>query len=117
MSSHRDRASWSRDEVDCLDWLPTPSEYEHAHELAVLAVLVANLDVVAMVLLAENREIGDDDRPAWRPFHPTVPAAERVLRDIDRIRRSLMAYRRAAAPPATTPSADPAPATDEDIPF
>lgn len=111
------RPSWNRDVVDSLDWLPTPPEYEHAHELALLALLVATLDVVTMVLLAENRSIGDDERPAWRPVHPTGPAAENVLRQIDRLRRALAAYRRAAAPPPPDPSGDAAPIGDEDIPF
>ena len=117
MSQHRRRATWSRDECDSLDWLPTHPEYEHAHELALLALLVAALDVVTMVLFAENRSIGDDERPSWRPVHPTVPAAENVLRQIDRLRRALMAYRRAAVPPPPGSSSDTGPVSDDDIPF
>jgi len=117
MSHHRRSASWSGDECDSLDWLPTHPEYEHAHELAILAVLVATLDVVTMVLFAENRSIGDDERPSWRPVHPTVPAAENVLRQIDRLRGALMAYRRAAAPSPPDSCPNTGPVSDDDIPF
>lgn len=101
----------------CLDWLPTFPEYEHCRELAILAVLAATLDLVAMVLLAENREIGDDDRPSWRPLPPTVPAAANVLTQIERLQRALAAYRRAACPPSTGPHPAAAPPPDDDIPF
>ena len=52
-------------------------------------------------------------RPCWRPLPPTVPAAETVLRHLDRLQRALVAYRTAALiPPLPPPPSDP-----DDIPF
>ena len=94
------------------DWFPTLPEYDHAPELGVLAILVGVLDAVSMVMLAPNRELLDDERPYWRPLPPTAPAADTVLRQVDRLRRAVDAYRRVAAPkPAREPP------TDDDIPF
>jgi len=102
--------------------LLTYPEYQHAHELAVLALLLETLDVVTMVVLAENPELGDDDRPSWRPLPPTVPAANILLRQIDRLRRGLLDYWAAALPPPSDLAPDPDPGEPQsdpadDIPF
>jgi hypothetical protein len=95
-------------------WFPTPPDYDHAPELGVLAILVDVLDGVSMIMLAANRELLDDDeRPYWRPLPPTAPAADKLLRQIARLRRAVDAYRRVAAP---KPEADP-PSHDNNIPF
>jgi hypothetical protein len=78
----------------------------------VLAILVATLDVVSTVMLAANLELLDDERPSWRPLPPTAPAADTILRQIDRLRRAVDAYRRVAAP-----RPPPRPPADDDIPF
>jgi len=92
-------------------WFPTPPEYDHAPELGVLAILVDVLEGVSMIMLAANREILDDERPYWRPPPPTVPAADKLLRQIERLRRAVDAYRRVAAPkPQPLPD-------DNNIPF
>ena len=94
-------------------WFPTPPDYDHAPELGVLAILIDVLEGVSMIMLAANRELLDDERPYWRPLPPTAPAADKLLRQIDRLRRAVDAYRRVAAPkPAPEPSPD-----DNNIPF
>jgi hypothetical protein len=101
-----------RPHTPACDWFPTPPEYDHAPELGALAILVGVLDAVSMLLLAANLELTDDERPYWWPLPPTVPAADNVLRQVDRLRRSLDAYRRVALPdPAPEPPAG------DDIPF
>jgi hypothetical protein len=79
-------------------WFPTPPDYDHAPELGVLAILVDVLEGVSMIMLAANRELLDDEPPYWRPLPPTVPAADKLLRQIDRLRRAVDSYRRVAAP-------------------
>jgi hypothetical protein len=96
-----------------LDWLPSPPEYERSPELGVLAILLSILDVVYIALLAANRDLLDDDRPHWSPLGPTAPAADTILRQIDRLRRSVAAYQHAALPPPP----DTSPLADDDIPF
>ena len=97
--------------ASALDWFPTPPEYDHAPELGVLAILVGILEVVSMVMLAANLDLFDDERPYWRPPPPTTPAADNVLRQVDRLRRAVDAYRRVAVPqPPPEPPSD-------DIPF
>jgi hypothetical protein len=98
--------------VAALDWFPTPPDYDRAPELGVLAILVGILDVVAMAMLAANLELTDDERPHWRPLPPTVPAADAVLRQVDRLRRAVDAYRRVALPEPA-----PEPPSGDDIPF
>ena len=96
-----------------LDWFPTPPEYDHAPELGVLAILVGILEGVSMVMLAANLELLDDDEPPyWRPLPPTAPAADNLLRQVDRLRRAINAYRRVALPQPA-----PEPPSDDDIPF
>jgi hypothetical protein len=99
--------------LDPLEYLPSPPEYDHAPELGVLAALLSILDVVFVALLATNRDLLDDERPAWVPLSPTAPAADKVLNQIDRLRRAVQAYRAVALPPP--PAAEPA--ADDDIPF
>jgi hypothetical protein len=95
------------------DWFPSPPEYEHAPELAVLAILVSILESVSMVMLAANRGILDDDqRPYWRPLSPSTAAAEHILQHVDHLRRAVDAYRRIAAP---TP--EPGSPSGDEIPF
>jgi hypothetical protein len=92
-----------------LEWFPTPPEYDQAPELATLAILAGTLDAVSMVILAANPELLDDQpQPYWRPHPPTAPAAENILRQIDRLRRAVHTYRQVAAPkPSPDPTADP----------
>jgi len=98
--------------VSALDWFPTPPDYDHAPELAVLAILVGILEVVSMTMLAANLELLDDERPAWRPLPPTAPAADNLLRQVDRLRRAVDTYRRVALPEPA-----PEPPSGDDIPF
>ena len=98
--------------LDPLEYLPSPPEYDRAPELGVLAALLSILDVVFVALLATNRDLLDDERPTWVPLSPTAPAADKVLNQIDRLRRAVQAYRAVALPP---PAAEPA--ADDDIPF
>ncbi len=93
-------------------WFPTPPDYDHAPELGVLAILVDVLEGVSIIMLAANRELLDDERPDWRPLPPTAPAADKLLRQIDRLRRAVDAYRRVAAP-----KPQPEPPDDNNIPF
>jgi hypothetical protein len=96
-----------------IEWFPTPPEYDHAPELGVLAILAGVLEGVSMVMLAANLELLDDDEPPyWRPPPPTVPAADAILRQVDRLRRAMDAYRRVAVP---APAPEPPP--NDDIPF
>jgi hypothetical protein len=98
--------------LDPLEYLPSPPEYDRAPELGVLAALLSILDVVFVAVLAANRDLLDDERPDWVPLSPTAPAADKVLNQIDRLRRAVLAYRDVALPP---PAAEPA--ADDDIPF
>ncbi len=98
--------------IPARDWFPTPPEYDHAPELGALAILVGVLDAVSMVMLAANLELTDDERPCWRPLPPTAPAADNILRQVDRLRRAVEAYRRVAAPELA-----PEPPSDDNIPF
>jgi hypothetical protein len=99
--------------LDALEYLPSPPEYDRAPELGVLAALLSILDVVFVALLATNRDLLDDERPDWVPLSPTAPAADKVLNQIDRLRRAVQAYRSVALPPP--PAAEPA--ADDGIPF
>jgi hypothetical protein len=101
-------------QLEAFAWWPKPLEYDRAPELAVLALLATALDIVGRTLMVAHPEIGDTDRPFWRPLPPTVPAAECVLRQLDRLQRALVAYRNAALiPPPDPPPPDP----DDDMPF
>jgi hypothetical protein len=65
--------------------------------------LVGASEVVGVVLVLR----------IYSPLPPTVPAAETVLRHLDRLQRALVAYRTAALiPPLPPPPPDP-----DDIPF
>lgn len=99
--------------IPAIEWFPTPPQYHHAPELGVLAILAGVLEGVSMVMLAANLELLDDDEPPyWRPLPPTVPAADAVLCQLDRLRRAVDAYRRVAVP-QLAPEQSP----DDDIPF
>jgi hypothetical protein len=78
----------------------------------VLAILVGILEGVSMVMLAANLELLDHERPYWRPLPPTASAADNILRQADRLRRAINAYRRVAVPKPA-----PEPPSDDDIPF
>jgi hypothetical protein len=93
-------------------WFPSSHEYDCAPELGALAILADVLEAVSLVLFAANRELFDDARPHSRPLPPTVPAADKLLRQIDRLRRAIDAYCRLAAP---TPA--PASPPGDDMPF
>ena len=95
-----------------LDRLPSPPEYEHAPELGVLAILLSILDVTYVALLAANRDLLDDERPYWSPLSPTARPADAILRQIDRLRRAIATYQRAALP--THPDSQ---SVTDDIPF
>jgi hypothetical protein len=99
--------------LDPLEYLPSPPEYDRAPELGVLAALLSILDVVFVAVLGANRDLLDDERPDWVPLSPTAPAADKVLTQIDRLRRAVHAYREVALPPP--PAAEPP--ADDDIPF
>jgi len=94
-----------------LNWLPSPTEFEQAPELGILACLVVILDVVYIALLAANRDLFDDDRPSWSPLSPTARPADTILRQISRLRRTVAVYQRAALPPSPTLE------VSDDIPF
>jgi hypothetical protein len=96
-------------QLEAFAWWPTPPDYQRAPELALLTLLAAALDIVARTLTVAHPELGDADRPFWRPVPPTVPAAEAVLRQLDRLQRALVAYRTAALTPP--------PPRDPDMPF
>jgi hypothetical protein len=83
-------------------------------ELAVLAALLAVLDVVYFAMLEAHPELADDERPYWIFTPPVVPRAASVLRSVASLRRAVERYRLALVPPAIahTPPAD-----DNDIPF
>jgi len=98
--------------LDPLEYLPSPPDCDRAPELGVLAALLSILDVVFVAVLGANRDLLDDERPNWVPLSPTAPAADKVLNQIDRLRRAVHAYREVALPP---PAAELAP--DDDIPF
>ena len=98
--------------LDPFEWLPSPPEFERCPELGVLAILLSILDVVYIGLLAANRDLLDEERPSWSPLSPTAPAADNILRQIDRMRRAVAAYQHAALPPPPAPEP-----TDDDIPF
>jgi len=81
------------------DWFPSPHEYERSPELGVLAILLSILDVTYVALLAANRDLLDDEHPYWSPFSSTARPAAAVLRQIDRLRRTIATYQHAALPP------------------
>jgi hypothetical protein len=99
--------------LDPLEYLPAPPDYDRAPELGVLAALLSILDVAFVALLATNRDLLDDERPSWVPLSPTAPAADKLLNQIDRLRRAVQAYRSVALPPPLPAE----PAADDDIPF
>jgi len=88
------------------------TDFERCPELGVLAILLSILDVVYIALLAANRDLLDEGRPSWSPLSPTAPAADTILRQIDRMRRAVAVYQHAALPPPPAPEP-----TDDDIPF
>ena len=58
---------------------PTPEELEEAPELAVLALLDANLDLALRALVSAHPALADPDRPAWTLDHsPSGRAADRT---------------------------------------
>jgi hypothetical protein len=69
-----------------------------APELAVLAALLAVLDVVVHALLALHPELADHERPYWIKTPNAVRLAASVLRNADELRRAINRYRLAVMP-------------------
>jgi hypothetical protein len=85
-----------------------------APELAVLAALLAVLEIVIDALLAVHPALTDHERPYWIPTPDAVRHAASVLANVHRLRRAVDRYRLAVMPsPEPT---DPVPA-DDHIPF
>ena len=98
-----------------LPWPPTVPEIDAAPELAILAAIVALLDIASNALLVANPQLADDDeRPYWKPLPPDVPPAGRILQCAASLRRAVHRYRLAVTPP---PAADKPAAGDDRIPF
>ncbi len=111
-TGHMTRRRHPTPRTPVLDWFPTPPEYDRAPELGVLAILTGILEGVSMVMLAANLELLDDEPPPyWRPLPPTAAAADNILRQVDRLRRAVDAYRRVAMPKP------PPEQTSDEIPF
>jgi len=86
---------------------PLVAELVDAPELAILAALVAVLDIVVDSLRAAHPEMADHHRPHWLPPPANAVAhADRLLRQVDRVRRAVDRYRTAVAPPPTTVATD-----------
>jgi hypothetical protein len=93
---------------------PTVPELDNAPELAVLAVLLAVIDIAGDALLAAHPDLADHDRPYWFPTPAAIVHAHRLLRCSASLRRAVHRYRVAvAAPPATDEPAS----GDDGIPF
>jgi hypothetical protein len=90
---HRTKHSW-----------PTPEELGDAPELAVLALLDANLEIALRALVAAHPALGDPDRPPWTLSpSPSSRAAEILLASAKRLHRALETYRDAVALHPDTP--------------
>jgi hypothetical protein len=77
---------------------PTPEELEEAPELAVLALLDANLEIALRALVSAHPQLADPDRPAWTLDHsPSGRAAENFLARAKGLHRTLETYRDAVA--------------------
>jgi hypothetical protein len=83
-------------------------------ELAVLAALLAVLDVIDRALLAAHPELADHERPYWILTPAVVPRAASVLRNADSLRRAVARYRLALTHHSAT---NEPPAGDAEIPF
>jgi len=85
-----------------------------APELAVLAALLAVLQIVIDALLATHPALTDDERPYWVKTPDAVPHAASVIANVHRLRRAIHRYQLAVMPsPEPT---EPGPA-DDHIPF
>ncbi len=89
----------------------TIPDIAEAPELAVLAALVAVLDVAGDALLATHPELADHERPYWVETPAIVGVAANVLRRAAGLRRAIARYRQAVAP-VTPPPDEPAPGWD-----
>jgi hypothetical protein len=67
-------------------------------ELAVLAALLAVLDIVVSALLAVHPELVDHERPYWIKTPDAVRLAACVLRNANGLRRAINRYRLAVMP-------------------
>lgn len=77
---------------------PTPEELEETPELAVLALLDANLDLALRALVSAHPQLADPDRPAWTlDQSPSGRAAEKFLARAKGLHRALETYRDALA--------------------
>ena len=77
---------------------PTPEELGEAPELAVLALLDANLEIALRALASAHPALADPDRPAWTLDHsPSARAAENFLARAKGLYRALETYRDAVA--------------------
>ena len=73
---------------------PTPEELGEAPELAVLALLDANLDLALRALVSAHPQLADPDRPAWTlDQSPSGRAAENFLARAKALHRALETYR------------------------
>lgn len=77
---------------------PTPEELEDAPELAVLALLDANLEIALRALVSAHPQLADPDRPAWTlDQSPSGRAAKTFLARAKGLHRALETYRDAVA--------------------
>lgn len=93
---------------------PTVPELDNAPELAVLAALLAVIDIVGDALLAAHPDLADHDRPYWYPTPVAIVHAHRLLRCSASLRRAVHRYRLAVTTP---PATDEPPSADDGIPF
>jgi hypothetical protein len=91
---------------------PLVHELVDVPELAILAALVAVIDLVVDSIRAAHPELADHERPYWLPPPANVVIlADRLLRQAARFRRAVDRYRVAVKPPPI------AIATDDDVLF
>lgn len=99
------------------DWRLMPPELERAPELAVLAVLDRTLEIATYAVLTAHLELTSEPPPHWRPHAPDTRCAEKLIRQADRLQRSLRRYRDETVGIHATETPSEPSAGGDDIPF
>lgn len=79
--------------------IPTPRNINENPEIALLYLLFESLEVASRTIIAAHPILLNEERPYWVKLTPDDEAARLLLKNLDRLSRSILRYKKTVTPP------------------